>query len=173
MQELVEKYSDLSNRVDHLSLKLDLENKRNTIRQLEAETMKPDFWNDNEHARTVSQELAELVKEAETIDDIKNKISENVSFIELTKREHEDVSDPEFSEITDSLAQDLDALTKEIDSLEVQLFLGGKYDKKPAILSIHAGQGGTEAMDWVAMLARMYERYASSQGWKIEKIDEV
>ncbi len=60
----------------------------------------------------------------------------------------------------------------QLSSLEKQLFLSGKFDQNSAILSIHPGQGGTEAMDWAAMLLRMYIRFAESQGWKVELIHQ-
>jgi len=63
------------------------------------------------------------------------------------------------------------SLGKKISSLEIQTYLSGKYDKSQAIFSIHAGQGGTEAMDWAAMLQRMYLKFFEKKGWKFELID--
>jgi peptide chain release factor 2 len=62
-------------------------------------------------------------------------------------------------------------LTKSITELETQTYLSGKYDTKTAILSVHAGQGGTEAMDWASMLQRMYLRFLEKKGWKYEVLD--
>ena len=68
---------------------------------------------------------------------------------------------------------DRESFEKELRSLERKTFLSGKHDKGNAILSIHAGQGGTEAMDWTEMLLRMYERYAEKKGWKSEVISKM
>ncbi len=58
-----------------------------------------------------------------------------------------------------------------VEELEAQLYLSGPYDHLPAIISLHAGQGGVEAMDWTGMLYRMYGKYAASKGWQTEEID--
>lgn len=71
----------------------------------------------------------------------------------------------------DDLAKKLDVA--KLEKLETAMFLSGPYDENFAILSIHAGQGGVEAMDWVAMLARMYQKYFSAQKWPYELIDEI
>lgn len=174
MHELTEDYKHLAERLGQLKEKLHLDDKQKNIRELEAETMKPTFWDDTERATKVSQELAELQKELAEIKDVDDKIVENISFIDLVHRENQDdVSSPEFEEITRSLKKDLDYLNRVLERLETHLFLGGKYDRKAAVVSIHAGQGGTEAMDWVAMLARMYERFAQKRGWRCEVLDEV
>ncbi len=172
MQELNDQYKHLSERLVYIQQKLNIPHKEQEIRELQAETLKVDFWDDIPHAQQVSQQLAELQHEIATISDIEGKIQENIAFIDLVERE-EQSSDPEYDEITTNLQNDLKALFKQIDALETQIYLGGRYDRLPAILSIHAGQGGTEAMDWVTMLARMYERYAVGKGWKVEKLDEV
>lgn len=172
MQELNDQYKHLNERLSYIQQKLDLPQKQIEIRELQAQTLKPDFWDDIPHAQEVSQQLAELQHEIAAITDVENKIQENVAFIDLVHRE-QPPSDQELDDITTTLQQDLKALTKQLDTLETEIYLGGTYDRLPAILSIHAGQGGTEAMDWVAMLARMYERYASNKGWKVEKLDEV
>jgi peptide chain release factor 2 len=70
-------------------------------------------------------------------------------------------------------SEELDEAKKMIDEYEIRLFLSGKYDKNNAIFSIHAGQGGTEAMDWTAMLYRMYTRFFEKKGFKFEEIDRV
>ncbi len=67
----------------------------------------------------------------------------------------------------------LEALKVGIEKFSFKLFLSGQYDGDDAILAIHAGQGGTEAMDWVAMLYRMYSRYIETKAWKTEMIDET
>lgn len=71
----------------------------------------------------------------------------------------------------DDLEKELDVA--KLEKLETAMFLSGPYDANFAILSIHAGQGGVEAMDWVAMLSRMYQKYFASQKWKFELIDEI
>jgi peptide chain release factor 2 len=69
------------------------------------------------------------------------------------------------------LNQSISHLSNKFASLELQTYLSGKYDRYPAIFSIHAGQGGTEAMDWAAILQRMYMRFFEKRGWKYELLD--
>lgn len=71
------------------------------------------------------------------------------------------------------LEEDFSSFEKEIRKLEIKTFLSGKHDKDSAILSVHAGQGGVEAMDWVEMLERMYVRFSESKKWKVSLIHRV
>lgn len=173
MQHLKDIFSDLKNRVGTLADKLDLDAKASEIRTLEAEMLKEGFWDDREHAQKVSQELSELQREVADVSDMQGKIEEDLAFIELTHREGETVQDTDYDDIVAGLESDIRMIEKKLKDLEMRVYLGGKYDHLPAILSIHSGQGGTEAMDWVAVLARMYERFVAKRGWQLEKLDEV
>src|SRR3990170_4577242 len=73
--------------------------------------------------------------------------------------------------VDESFAQEISRLEKKVDKFELKIFLSGQYDSKNAIVSIHAGQGGTEAMDWASMLYRMYLRYFEKKGWEVETVD--
>lgn len=104
---------------------------------LETDSADPSFWQDHEKASGKMKRLAFLTKQIEDID---------------TLRLAADSGDEEY-------------LRKHLGSLELAVYLSGPYDANDAILSIHSGQGGTEAMDWAEMLARMYSRYIESKGW--------
>jgi len=92
--------------------------------------------------------------------------------VETQKQELESLAD-EDNELLEIIAGELKSATAALEKLELQTYLGGKYDAGDAILSIHAGQGGTEACDWTEILLRMYLRYAADMGWKTEVVDEL
>lgn len=134
---------DLKKRATELLIRLDLDGMRKHIRELEAESMHENFWKEPDAAARTMQDLAALQKE-------------------LSEAE-------EFSLLLE--LGDEEALRKEITRLEFALYLSGPYDKGNAILALHSGQGGTEAMDWTEMLYRMYTRYIEKKGWKLEEMD--
>lgn len=119
--------------------------KKQELATLEKQTYESTFWQDNQKAAEVMKKINTLKKEIEDIEMMQLLFEEN----ELGEAE------------------------KLINKYEVLLFLSGPYDKGDAIFSIHAGQGGTEAMDWADMLFRMYTRYFEKKGWKCEEIDRV
>ena len=112
----------------------------------------PKLWDDQDNARMVLQNLSNLKDEL-------NEIKEVSDTLEI------------LNEIEDS--KELNKLVKQISKLELKSYLSGSYDNKSAIITIHAGQGGTEAMDWVSMLFRMYLRYCEKKGFTTETIDST
>ncbi|NOY15159.1 MAG: peptide chain release factor 2 [bacterium] len=130
------------------------------IRQLEAKSLKPDFWQDQQTAQKIMRQI-EYYRE---LKDKITKAQERLSFLTTLAQEVES-TDPMLIEETQKLA-------KEINKLKKQTFLTGKYDRRGAILTITAGQGGTEAMDWVAMLWRMYYRFAQKKNWPVTVIEQ-
>jgi peptide chain release factor 2 len=136
---------DIKKRVEGLLSKINLENKKIEIECLEKESSNPDFWKDNIKAAEKMKHLVSLQKEVSDIEKLKTLINE------------EKLND----------AQSL------LDQLETLLYLSGKFDEGDAILSLHAGQGGVEAMDWTQMLFRMYTRYFEKKGFSFEIIDKT
>ncbi len=134
---------EIKNRLAQVLSKLDLDGKRRSIRELEAESSHPDFWRDTQRATAKMKQMSQLMKE----------LAEGETLERLRVEEKED------------------ELAKALDRFEFALYLGGPYDASDAIFAIHAGQGGTEAMDWSAMLYRMYSRYIERKGWDKEEID--
>lgn len=134
---------ELRHRASELLARLDLDGMRTHIRELEALSMHENFWKDPESAARTMQELAALQKE----------LAEGEEFALLLELGEEE------------------RLKSEITRLEFALYLSGPYDKGNAIVALHSGQGGTEAMDWTGMLYRMYTRYIERKGWKCEEMD--
>lgn len=163
MEEIKEKIKLLKDRLDLLKQKLKIEEKKEEVKKLQEEVSKPDFWDDQLSAQKKSKLLSFNLEEVSKID----KLGEKIFFLN-------EVSLSEGGEVLlEDLKKEVFDLEKEIDNLEVKTYLGGKYDRGAAILSIHSGQGGTEAMDWAQMLQRMYLRYAERKGWKIDIVDLI
>ncbi len=125
----------------------------------------PDFWDDQERARKISENLSILKEDIETAEKITQSQEELEAFLAILQEE----KDLELeAEAEKKLAQ-----TKIfLDKLETQLILSDPYDKKNAILEIHPGAGGTESHDWAKMLLRMYVRWAENQNFQVELMDK-
>lgn len=148
-----------------LKKRLDFEGMQAEITELEKKTEDPDFWNKQEEAQNISQKLSNLGDEVQTLEKLESKAKELADFEEM--REELD------SEMQKEVDKEVKELNTQYRKVELKTFLSGKYDKSNAILSIHAGQGGTEACDWSEMLLRMYTMYCESKGWKVEVTDLV
>lgn len=132
-------------RLDELIQKLQIEEKKQKIQQLENELGNENTWKDWELGQKISQDLAALKKEIEDVETLELLILEG--------------TDEEFD--------------REFKRVEIKTFLSQPHDKSSCLFTIHAGQGGTEAMDWTAMLARMYKMYAENKGWEIDEIYKI
>lgn len=135
----------LKYRCQKLFDKVQVDEKRKRIRELEAESTHANFWQDHQNAAKKMKEMSDLQKEVEEIELLKLWLEEG-----------------EYKEAE-----------KLLNKLESLLYLSSPYDKSNIILSVHAGQGGTEAMDWAEMLFRMYTRYCEKKGWKYEIVDQT
>ncbi|MDO8452267.1 MAG: peptide chain release factor 2 [bacterium] len=160
MEQLKEQLNELRDRLQKIKGTVDVDEKGKELRELEAQSLKEDFWSDNENARRVMREIDSLKSEIETVQSVEQEIEDTFS-----------VWGEE--ELKGDVEQAIAKITKTINKLEVSTFLSGTFDKSDSILSIHAGQGGTEAMDWTQMLFRMYSRFAERRGWSAEVIEQV
>jgi peptide chain release factor 2 len=152
------------------------------IAVLETEMKNPDFWNDQKTAKGKSQKLAALKQQIETLENDERELKELEEFSEL-EGEISSGSDPAKRGLTlpekiplkslkGELEGKLKALEKRIADRAFLRSFSGKYDDRNAILSVHAGVGGTEAQDWAAMLLRMYLKYCDSRHWPAKILEE-
>lgn len=144
--------TNLKERFENLLPKLNLEMKKARISEIEQLVSRPDFWQDSEDARSRMRELAALQEELSLVSLIEEELGQDNALNEAS---------PSFAE-----------LGAAIRKLEIKTLLSGPYDRLGAVISIHSGQGGTEAMDWASMLKRMYERYADRLGFEVVVVDE-
>jgi peptide chain release factor 2 len=124
----------------------------------------PSFWDDTRRAQEFVRERTELSRLVERARDLGRDLSEVRLLWEMALEEGDESLEPE---IQDGLRR----LQKELREFELAAVLSGEHDRKTAILSIHAGAGGTESQDWAQMLLRMYTRWAERHGYKIEVVD--
>lgn len=136
---------DIMQRFEAIRVKLNIPEKIKELAILEQKTYDSTLWQNPQEGKQVMQRISQI-----------KKMIEDVELIELLLSENQQ-----------------DYAQKLIDSYEIQLFLSGPYDAGDCIFGIHAGQGGTEAMDWAQMLYRMYTRYFESKGWQTQTLDWI
>ncbi|HXE41833.1 MAG TPA: peptide chain release factor 2, partial [Candidatus Baltobacteraceae bacterium] len=127
------------------------------------------FWNNREKAQEAIDEANSLRNKIEPLFSAEKQVDDFRVMVELGEAEPEAAQ----LKIQSELDRDLQKFLKELDSLELKVFLNGPHDKKNCILTINSGAGGTEACDWANMLLRMYQRWAESRGWKTEVTDAL
>ena len=142
----------------------DIASKEIELSNLEAETNKEGFWNDQENSTRVLQEI-KLVKDKVTNYQKVNKDLDDLEAMFELVCESDDENDAH--EVQSMFKR----LSKEIDRLEISNLLSGPHDKNNAIVTIHPGAGGTESQDWAQMLYRMYNMWSEKNGFKLEEID--
>ena len=132
--------------------------------ELEQQTAAEGFWNDAEASQKIFQRISSLKQKRDGILSLQTQYEDLQTLLELAE-EAEDLSlQPEITAAADALERDITAQT-------LQTLLSGEYDRSNAILTLHAGAGGTEAQDWVEMLYRMYMRWAESHRYKFTQLD--
>jgi len=135
----------LRQRLNELIIKLKIGDKQKQIKEIEKKSSDPSFWQDRERSVKEMKTLTFLSKQVNKIEEVKELINSN----------------------------QIGLAEKELSKLEFELYFSGSHDLEGAILAVHSGQGGTEAMDWTEMLLRMYMRYFETKGWNYEIIDKL
>lgn len=168
MHEILEQFRQLATRIKKVEASLDLDEKRQRIFGLQQLTTAADFWQDDTQAKKVLQEISRLEKTVNSIESATSRTQEWIDLCELSMNESNQDNEFEMAAKTG-----YSTIKKQVDELEIELYLSGPYDANNAILAIHAGQGGTEAQDWAEMILRMYLRFIESKGWKYEMVEET
>lgn len=156
--------TDLKRRIDDLRSKFDLAKLEEEKQKLEFQSAEPSLWQDEDNAKRVMSSLAEIRDMIGSIDGLTTELKNLDELLALATDNNDDSMDKEILILKETLE-------KHIDKVELVTFLSGKYDVSEAILTIRAGQGGTEAMDWASMLSRMYTRFFEKRGWSYETVE--
>ena len=152
------------NRLENISSTLNLKEKENKLEELEAQTIKDGFWNDNKLSNNVLKQIKEIKGKLKKYNDIYKQVADLSDLIELISLEYDE-------DLEKQLILLLKSVEKNLQKFEIDTLLSGKYDKNNAIISIHPGAGGTESQDWAEMLYRMYCRWANKNGYTVKELD--
>lgn len=131
---------------------------------LESEMQEPEFWNNQERAQKVSQKLKHNTNRINEFKYLKQQVEEIELFADMIREEDDDSHMPD-------LRKNMNEVSKLLEDARIVALLSGEYDQNNAILSIHAGAGGTEAQDWADMLYRMYSRWIEAHGYNMTVLD--
>ncbi|MCL2459061.1 MAG: peptide chain release factor 2 [Desulfobulbus sp.] len=154
----------LKGRMHVLKEHLDLDGKREQIELLERQTVSPNFWDNQAEAKRVQRQLGQLQDLIGIWDKNYNDLDDAGMLLDMAVEENDE-------ETYRDVVSSLDGLRRRIDLVELECMFTGEHDANNAILTIHAGAGGTEAQDWVGMLLRMYLRWAENKGFKADILD--
>ena len=159
LDEIRSKLPALKEQIEEVGGYLDPDGLRKRIRDLEDESLKAGFWDDQRKAQKVLKEKKSLETRLSAYEKISSEAEELPELIDIA--EELDDADEAKNVITG-----FERLSDEVEDLKVNMLLSGKYDDRDCILSIHSGTGGVDANDWAEMLERMYLRYCEKKGFK-------
>lgn len=131
---------------------------------MQDQTLKETFWNNPQEAQAVLKKISYLQEEVNRFQNLWERVNYLNDVIEIAEQENE-------KELLNESVSELDALFKEYREYELLVLFSGPHDQNNAIVSLHAGAGGTEAQDWVQMLLRMYTRWCENSGYAVEILD--
>ena len=164
LEDLKPILNDLGEKLDQMRISLEIPAKEEKIAELEYKMSEPSFWDDAAAAQKLNQELAALKGGVDTYRDLKAKYEDAETLYEMGIEE----SDPSME---GDIRAELNLIAEGLETLQLEVLLSGEYDANDAILTLHAGAGGTEAQDWTQMLLRMYGRWAERHGFTVETAD--
>lgn len=164
MENLLVKIEELREKLMDLWRLLDIDRQLEEVNQLKAEMSQPSFWDDRERAVLVGRRAEELEKEATKWQELQLQIRDLEEYVAEAGKE----GDVTISEEAEKKYEELKAT---LASFEFLVLFSGKYDRHNAILSVHAGTGGTDAQDWAEILERMFLRFSEKKGWRVEMVD--
>lgn len=154
---------DIVSGIEDIKKKFNYSQLQKKLEKLEKITSSPEFWNNSSNNNHILKELAHNKNIIKEIDQLQDKV--------LSIQDLESIEDEMDETMKNELESELANITLQFQNLETKTYLSGKYDGSDAFLSIHAGQGGTEACDWTDILLRMYSRYCEKMNWSVEIAD--
>ena len=143
----------------------DISSKKKELQELENQTQSEDFWQKDTSLTTkILVKVKDLKKKIEKFENSKTEIENLIELTELANMENDE-------NVARDIIKSTEKLELEIEQIQLETLLSGKYDKNNAILTLHPGAGGTESQDWAEMLYRMYTRWATKKGYEVKELD--
>ncbi|MBP9902535.1 MAG: peptide chain release factor 2 [Verrucomicrobiota bacterium] len=161
--------STATQKLTHLRRFLDVPGTQKRLSEIESLMAADSFWGNRESAQKIIDEANTLRGKIEPLLQAEKQVEDARMMIELGEAEPPAAQ----AKMEVELNRDATRLIKELDALELKVFLNGPHDRNNCILSINSGAGGTEACDWASMLMRMYQRWAETRGWEVEIEDAL
>jgi peptide chain release factor 2 len=161
MQEVIKRAHELLERVHMITQQLSIADEETRLEHLREQTTALDFWQDNNKAQQIMKQKSRVEAKITPWRELERVLTEVTELAELGDET-----------LYPDLIKQLDSLESQLNAQKAQLKLNGPYDDHDAIVSIHAGAGGTDAQDWAQMLLRMYTRWADAQNLEVKMIDE-
>ena len=163
-EELRLELLDTESKLNELKEALGLENKKKEIADLEEQSAASDFWDDLENSQKVLQKITQLKNKVKAYEDLATSYDDTLTLIELADEEEDE-------SMFDECRESLDEYKNTLEEMTLSTLLTGEYDNRNAILTFHAGAGGTEAQDWTSMIVRMYQHWGEKRGFKVSMLD--
>ena len=164
LEDLKPILNDLGEKLDQMRISLEIPAKEEKIAELEYKMSEPSFWDDAAAAQKLNQELADLKGGVDTYRDLMAKYEDAETLYEMGIEEND-------ASMEADIRAELTLISEGLETLQLEVLLSGEYDANDAILTLHAGAGGTEAQDWTQMLLRMYGRWAERHGFTVDTAD--
>ena len=164
LEDIKPRLGELKEKLDQMEVSLEVPAKEEKIAELEYKMGEPTFWDDAEEAQKINQELNDVKISVDKFKSLKAKFEDAQTLWEMAMEDGDESLEEELKDALDKVADGL-------ENLQLEVLLSGPYDANNAILTLHAGAGGTEAQDWTQMLLRMYGRWAERHGFTVETAD--
>lgn len=163
-EELRLKLLESEEPIQNLKEALAIDSLKSEVEALEKESSAPGFWDDMENSQKTMQKIGSLKAKISSYESLKSDFDDALVMIELANEEEDE-------SLLEDCTNSVKDIETRIDSLTLSTLLSGEFDTKNALLTFHAGAGGTEAQDWAEMLFRMYNRWGERHGYKVSTLD--
>ncbi|MFO7951281.1 MAG: peptide chain release factor 2 [Bacillota bacterium] len=166
LKEYLDELEQQKNRFAEMRASLEYDQKLNKLKEIEAKANEPGLWEDGNRAKKYLKKQGELREQIRPLQELEKKIEEAEVYLELA--DEGAMEEREALKEADPLLQEI---IEQLEKMELETLLGGKYDYNNAIVSLNPGAGGLESQDWAEMLLRMYNRWCEQKGYQVELID--